>query len=127
MTDGGIVSEACYPYTAKDGVCNRNAIANCKDRVLVKDHGYVGGYYGATTESGMLQEIFQWGPVAISFEVTPAFAAYSSGIFNDCSESSAYARHSVNYFVLTNHVYVSRAIARDCCAQQRWRRLRWRD
>jgi len=33
------------------------------------DYHYIGGYYGASTPEKMMQEIYEHGPIAVSFEV----------------------------------------------------------
>ena len=44
--------------------------------------GYVGkGYYGSTTESAMMKEIYENGPVVVAFNAAPDLYYYSSGVF----------------------------------------------
>merc|ERR1712098_636046 len=78
---GGLTHEECYPYTAKDGKC-RAPVQCSKPNVLVTDYSYIGGYYGATTEEGMMLDIVQNGPQAIGINVLPDFFHYKGGVYS---------------------------------------------
>jgi cathepsin C len=75
----------------------------CVYFVFVLEYYYIGGYYGASTEELMQEEIIANGPIAVSFEVYPDFIHYSGGVY-----SHQFTKHlSPNYpnpFHLTNHV-----------------------
>jgi cathepsin C len=75
--DFGIVEESCYPYHGSDSQCKPTS---CK-RQYFTNYGYVGGYYGASTEQGMMEEIYKNGPIVVNFEVLSDFYYYRSGIY----------------------------------------------
>jgi len=98
--DFGIVEEECFPYEGVNG--------NCLDRCskpnklwFTKTYNYIGGYYGASTVTGMQQEILMNGPIPVSFEVLDDFYSYSSGVYTHSGFRSGF-----NPFVITNHVVV---------------------
>lgn len=69
--DFGMVDEACFPYQASDAPPCAARCAN-PTRYRSSDYFYIGGYYGATTAELMMAEIFQHGPISVSFEVRGA-------------------------------------------------------
>jgi len=76
----GVVNEDCVPYKGHDDQCTTPS--GCK-RTYVSDYGYVGGYYGATNEEGMMLELLENGPIVIGIEVTAAFHNYKGGIYHE--------------------------------------------
>ncbi|KAG1652911.1 Dipeptidyl peptidase 1 [Nymphon striatum] len=79
--DFGVVSEKCFHYKGHDTKCLEKK-KNCT-RYYVSDYNYVGGYYGATNEIAMKAALVKNGPIAVSFEVTPDFMTYRSGIYHE--------------------------------------------
>eukprot|EP01147_Barroeca_monosierra_P002864 gene2865-5699_t len=85
----GIQDETCTNYLAKDQGCTPiNTCRTCDPDgtcsaisnppiVRISEHGQVAG------AEKMRAEIFARGPIACTVAVTPAFEAYSGGIFND--------------------------------------------
>lgn len=55
--------------------------SKCDKMIYVKSYGYVGGYYGASTEELMRREIWKNGPIVAAFEPTGTFFSYKDGIF----------------------------------------------
>eukprot|EP00003_Mantamonas_plastica_P004703 TRINITY_DN1373_c0_g1_i2.p1 TRINITY_DN1373_c0_g1~~TRINITY_DN1373_c0_g1_i2.p1 ORF type:complete len:391 (-),score=122.48 TRINITY_DN1373_c0_g1_i2:60-1232(-) len=91
-----ITTEECFPYTGSDDT----PCKYCDDKSQywgIKDYGYVGNYFGNCSESGMMQEIFEWGPVAVGFEVHKDFMSYKSGVYH-CNKTAP-----PDDFVETNH------------------------
>jgi len=77
ISNGGITSEAAYPYTAQDGTCNTNvtSVATLSSFVDVT----------AGDENALLQAV-NIGPVSIAIEADQeCFQFYSSGILSDPS------------------------------------------
>ena len=68
----------------------------------VKDYYYVGGYYGATTENNILEELEKNGPVVVSIKTHPSFYNYSEGIFSIANKNSLENKEwqEVNHSVL---------------------------
>jgi cathepsin C len=72
--DFGHVSDACFPY--ESGIeANVSCSRRCSDPdlIMVNDFAYVGGFYGGCSEEAMMEEIMNYGPIAIGFEVYDDF------------------------------------------------------
>ncbi|XP_014325848.1 dipeptidyl peptidase 1 [Xiphophorus maculatus] len=95
VQDFGIVDESCFPYTAKDTPCG--VPANC-GKMYTAEYGYVGGFYGGCSETAMMLELVNNGPMAVALEVYPDFMAYKGGIYHHTGLAD-----SINPFELTNH------------------------
>jgi hypothetical protein len=80
----GIPMESCYPYTATDGPCDHNCTLNFP----VNSWYYVGNSSSVPSISALKQAIYDHGPLSVAVYVNYAFQAYTSGIFNSCSNSS---------------------------------------
>uniref|UniRef100_A0A1A8HUX3 Dipeptidyl peptidase 1 n=1 Tax=Nothobranchius kuhntae TaxID=321403 RepID=A0A1A8HUX3_NOTKU len=93
--DFGIVEESCFPYIAKDSPCG--IPQNC-GRTYAAEYGYVGGFYGGCSETAMMLELVQNGPMAVALEVYPDFMHYAGGIYHHTG-----FRDPLNPFELTNH------------------------
>ncbi|GAB5361530.1 hypothetical protein AAMO2058_000720900 [Amorphochlora amoebiformis] len=50
--------------------------------IRIRDYGYLGGYYGATTTELMMREIKSNGPIAVGIGGSPDLLHYKSGIFS---------------------------------------------
>jgi len=92
----GFVNEDCYPYIGKDEQCSTPRTCG---RTYVADYGYVGGYYGATTEEGMMLELVENGPIVVGIEVTSAFQNYKGGIYHEIKQLTG----PFDPFYETNH------------------------
>ena len=77
--DYGVVEEGCAPYEDTDAACP--TVGGDCTRYHAHDYKYVGGYYGACTESAMLLELALRGPIVIGFEVEEDFMHYKSGVY----------------------------------------------
>lgn len=96
--DFGVVEESCFPYTGTDSTpCSAMKCEN-PTRYYTSSYNYIGGYYGASTSELMMREIYENGPIAVSFEVYDDFMHYSSGVYHHT------AQLSFNPFAITNHV-----------------------
>ena len=93
--DFGVVEETCYAYRAHDSNCQEEP--NCL-RYHSTDYYYVGGYYGACSEDGMLLELVNNGPMSVSFEVYNDFQHYKGGIYRHTGLEDKY-----NPWEITNH------------------------
>ncbi|GAB5363204.1 hypothetical protein AAMO2058_000863500 [Amorphochlora amoebiformis] len=69
--DIGFVEKECYDFGEN----------KCTKRYYISSYGYVGGYYGGSTESSIMKEIHDNGPVIAAFEPTGQFFSYKSGVF----------------------------------------------
>jgi cathepsin X len=94
MAQNGLPDETCAPYQAKDLNCTainicktcapdfsnpaKKCVAQTPQRMWkVSQYGVVSG------AANMMAEIFARGPISCSMAVTPAFVAYTGGIFKD--------------------------------------------
>jgi cathepsin C len=78
--DVGLVPESCARYS-EGRSCKMSCNLTEVDRYKVGDYGYVGGFYGATDEASMMEEIHSRGPVAVAIEPSDDFMYYKSGIY----------------------------------------------
>eukprot|EP01065_Artemidia_motanka_P010379 TRINITY_DN154_c0_g1_i1.p1 TRINITY_DN154_c0_g1~~TRINITY_DN154_c0_g1_i1.p1 ORF type:complete len:571 (+),score=218.32 TRINITY_DN154_c0_g1_i1:64-1776(+) len=91
-----ITDETCSNYQAKDLKCTpENVCKTCSPGggckavtparvVTVTEHGRPGvGGAGAANVQDMMKEIFARGPIVCEMCVTPAFEAYTGGVFQD--------------------------------------------
>jgi C1A family cysteine protease len=75
ITNGGITTEAAYPYTAQDGTCNTNVTAAATVKSFVDTT--------AGSETALLAAV-NIGPVSIAIEADQqCFQFYSGGILSD--------------------------------------------
>lgn len=56
-------------------------------RLKVTDYYYVGGFYGATSEEKILQELLENGPFVVSISPGYLFSSYKSGIYDEDSKT----------------------------------------
>jgi cathepsin C len=93
------------PYVAHEQQC-ASFSRSCK-RWYVRQYGYIGGYYGATTVEDMQREIMANGPVPVSIMAYQDFMQYKSGIYihhKDTEKLGASSSSPDPHFEITNHV-----------------------
>jgi len=78
--DVGLMPESCGRYDTSDGTCRVSCDASAM-QYKVQEYGYVGGFYGASREANIMEEIYRRGPVAIAIEPQDDFMYYNSGIY----------------------------------------------
>lgn len=79
--DVGLLPASCAPYTT-EGSCH----VGCDTKALEKryhaaNHKLIGGFYGAGSSPLMMKEVYQHGPIVVSFEPSDDFMMYAGGIF----------------------------------------------
>lgn len=80
--DVGLVPESCAPYSTEQGCYLKQGCFHAGlQRWRATNQRYVGGYYGATNEESMMQELYEHGPVTAGFEPKSDFMFYSGGIY----------------------------------------------
>jgi len=81
--DVGLVPESCAPYDA-GFTCGMHQPDQCNQakKWRATNYGYVGGFYGATNEQTMKDELYQRGPVTSGFQVADDFMWYEKGIYS---------------------------------------------
>lgn len=81
--DVGLVPESCAPYSTAAGCYLEKGCMHdpTLKRWRAANQRYVGGYYGATNEESMMQELYDHGPVTAGFEPKSDFMFYSGGIY----------------------------------------------
>jgi len=83
--DVALVPESCGRYDLSDQTCKVTCDANAVDKYKVGEYGYIGGYYGASKEANMMEEIYNRGPIAIAIEPQDDFMYYSHGVYEHAS------------------------------------------
>ncbi len=96
--DFGVAMEACYPYKGQDSQCTQQ----CSPRTYVTDYKYVGGFYGATDEQSMMQELVENGPMTIAFEVYRDFFNYKGGVYHHVKSTEKFSNPEPHWEE-TNH------------------------
>jgi cathepsin C len=80
-----IVPEECFKYTQTNGKCSN--VCDYKNKYskkyVVSEYGYIGGYYGATTEVDMMKELRARGPIPGNIRVPYTFNYYKNGIYSE--------------------------------------------
>lgn len=75
----------CFDYS--DSSCANKCIERKSQKgnlkLKVTDYYYVGGFYGATTEEKILQELIENGPFVVSLSPGYLFSSYKSGIYDE--------------------------------------------
>jgi cathepsin L len=89
LIDTGSAKESDYPYLAADGTCKTDVDRPYKAVAW----GYVDSSVAIPTVSALKQALCEYGPLAVAVEVTPAFQAYKSGVFNE--KSTGRVNHGV--------------------------------
>merc|ERR1719159_2041311 len=94
--DIGLVPASCAPYKV-DGTCQ----VNCDPSKLAKryraaNHRYVGGWYGNSSSANMMQELYNNGPLVVSFEPSDDFMFYSGGVFTQIKAGVPAPLHATN-------------------------------
>lgn len=80
--DIGLVPESCAPFSQGGGSCQVTPACDLGEkRYRASNHRYVGGYYGGASEESIKQELFQNGPVVMSFEPKEDFMYYKQGVY----------------------------------------------
>jgi len=83
--NGGVASEASYPYKAQNEAC-RSAVK------LTQNKGYL---KISQNEDQMAQALVKYGPLSICVDATP-FQTYQGGILNNPTCSKTWIDHAVN-------------------------------
>jgi len=80
--DVGLLPASCAPYST-EGKCHvRCNPKRLQKRYRASNYRYVGGWYGNSSASSMMLEVYHKGPIVVSFEPTEDFMFYSGGIFS---------------------------------------------
>jgi len=89
MLTNGVASETAEPYQALDGFC---AAGNNKLYRAI-NWGFVTAKYEIPSVSEIKDALYQYGPLSVAVNATPAFQAYTGGVFNE--NSSGNINHAV--------------------------------
>ena len=84
MLTNGVATEVNEPYQAIDGFC---AAGNTKPYRAI-NWGFVTAKHEIPTVSEIKDALCKYGPLSVAVNATPAFQAYSSGIFNESANST---------------------------------------
>eukprot|EP00397_Hematodinium_sp_SG-2012_P032498 GEMP01034605.1.p1 GENE.GEMP01034605.1~~GEMP01034605.1.p1 ORF type:complete len:542 (+),score=115.48 GEMP01034605.1:429-2054(+) len=78
--DVGLVPSKCAPYTTV-GKCHVKCDLSTTPRFHATDYHYVGGWYGNSSVYAIMDELYHFGPMVVSFEPSDDFMFYAGGIF----------------------------------------------
>ncbi len=84
-TQAGAVLESDFPYTAQDDACGGPYDHPYK----ITNWAYVGNDHSVPSADAIKQAIYNYGPVAVSICVGPAFNNYTSGVFSTDEKKTA--------------------------------------
>jgi cathepsin L len=79
----GVAREKDYPYTAVQGKCR-----NVSRPYQATNWGYVGPSSAVPSVTALKQALCKYGPLTVAVRVTPAFQAYTGGVFNQNASGS---------------------------------------
>jgi hypothetical protein len=81
LVDTGTTTESQYPYSPSDGPCQ----AAKQPRYRATAWGYVDPNNTIPSTDALKQALCAYGPIAVAIAATPAFQAYTGGVFNEMS------------------------------------------
>jgi hypothetical protein len=88
-----IIPESCFQYNPDKIQCSGMCDYTQNPRkYFVSKYGYLGGFYGATSEVDLIKEIRARGPIPGNMSVPLGFSYYKSGIFsqNELTKNSGH-------------------------------------
>lgn len=99
--DVGLVPEQCAPFSQGGGKCEVTKNCDLGDkRYRGVNHHYVGGFYGASDEHNIKEELMNKGPLVMSFEPKEDFMYYKNGIYKSAPEKLHQEWEQVDHAVL---------------------------
>jgi C1A family cysteine protease len=119
LIDTGVAKESDYPYTRRQGTCNRTVTKPYR----AVSWGYVGSEAGVPDITSLKQALCQYGPLSVAVLVTPNFQAYTSGILNETANAwSAATNYSRNDLVKTagGNIFVCSTTGRTGATEPTW-------
>ena len=92
VIDNGIMSEATYPYKAKDSGVNVCNFEDSESVAQMSDYTSVGFY----SEKALQEAVAKIGPVSVGIDASHgSFQLYSSGVYKESKCSSLHLDHGV--------------------------------
>lgn len=79
--DVGLLPASCAPYSTSGGCHVKCDPTKLEKRYRAANYRYVGGFYGNSSSALMMQDLYENGPMVVSFEPTEDFMFYAGGIF----------------------------------------------
>ena len=98
----GFMPESCLPYTDPKHTKCSAACTNSDLYFSSPEYGYIGGYYGGSTEAGMMKELTENGPMVVALFAPRALFYYKSGILK-VSEFDPKRGRQEDHWQETNH------------------------
>lgn len=89
LIDKGVAKEADYPYVAVKGTCKTNVEHPYKAVAW----GYVDSTVDIPSVATLKKALCMYGPLGVAVVATPAFKAYTGGVFNE--HSNAKVNHAI--------------------------------
>ena len=83
LSEFEIIPRECFEYTQSNNKCSNVCdYEQYPKKYIVSDYGYLGGFYGGTSEVMMMKEIRARGPIPGNIKVPMQFSYYKNGIFS---------------------------------------------
>jgi len=83
-----LVPDKCMPYRSGQGKCEEKCdISKLEHTYKVTNYKYVGGSYGKCNERELMKELYENGPLVVSFVPEYPFQMYKAGIFRSKIDS----------------------------------------
>ena len=83
LSEFEIIPKECFEYTQSNNKCSNVCdYEQYPKKYIVSEYGYLGGFYGGTSEVMMMKEIRARGPIPGNIKVPVEFSYYKNGIFS---------------------------------------------
>jgi cathepsin C len=85
-----LIPETCKTYKELDDQCFKNTcdINNLSYIYKATNYHYIGGSYGKCSEKLMIEEVYNNGPIVVSFEPDYNFMMYKNGIYHSLNDET---------------------------------------
>jgi cathepsin C len=80
-----VVPESCYKDDKCDSTCPGEL---SKLKLNASDYYYIGGSYGKSSEKDIMLDLYNNGPLALSFNPDSTFSSYRSGVYSYIPEKT---------------------------------------
>jgi cathepsin C len=77
----GFVSESCLPYSRFVKTTQCSAKCQNGDAFIATEYGYIGGFYGGSSEAAMMKQLAEHGPFSVALQAPRDLFYYMDGIF----------------------------------------------
>ena len=84
-----MIPDFCKPYMEMNSSCSDECNKSKLPYVYrLNNYKYLGGSYGQCSEKAIMEEVFKYGPIVVSFEPDYNLMLYKSGVYHSLEEDS---------------------------------------